>query len=92
MTIVKCPHCSRDLAGQELNDGWCDSCGKQLPTFVYHEAGLKGPKGHALPQEVASPIRTPATLDPEEQLPLWQLAGIGLTVLVIAAVIMYALV
>ena len=90
MSDVKCPNCSNALVHRELNEGWCNSCGKEVPMFVYHQAGLKGPKGHALPQ--AQVLAAPAGLDPDEALPIWQLAVIGAIVIGIAVAIVLAFV
>jgi len=32
---LRCLHCSVILPPHEISDGWCDSCGKRLPTSLY---------------------------------------------------------
>src|SRR4051794_25130655 len=29
-----CPHCNARPGQNEIDDGWCDSCGKRLPSWV----------------------------------------------------------
>ena len=29
-----CIHCNAALTARDLADGWCDSCGKRLPTAI----------------------------------------------------------
>jgi hypothetical protein len=31
-TDILCVHCNAALTARDLADGWCDSCGKRLPT------------------------------------------------------------
>jgi hypothetical protein len=96
MSDVKCASCGAVLAHRELDEGWCDGCGKAIPLFVYHQNGLKGPKGHALPQDVPRPATRSAApsavMDPEEKIPLWQVAVIAVFLIGIAVVIVRALV
>lgn len=88
MSDAKCPSCSAVLNQRELNEGWCNGCGKRVPMHVYHSAGLKGPKEHALPASAHAPLPMTMAMDPEEKLPIWQLALIGAAILAIAAVIL----
>ena len=75
MSDVKCPNCSNALPNHELNEGWCDSCGKQIPMFVYHNAGLKGPESHVLQKTaVAVPATVVVGSDPDDAIPPWKLA------------------
>ena len=85
MSDIKCPYCSAALPRRELDDGWCETCGKSLPTFVYHQAGLKGPKGYALPagSVATAPLPVPVGLDPEDRIAPWKLVLLGLFVVVI---------
>ena len=51
-TDPRCLHCDAALGARELSEGWCDSCGKRLPT------GGR-PKPQAIPA-VESPAATGA--------------------------------
>ncbi len=31
---LRCPHCDARPNQHEITDGWCDSCGKQLPSWI----------------------------------------------------------
>ena len=94
MSDIKCPNCSAPLPKRELDDGWCETCGKSLPTFVYHQAGLKGPKGHAIPAGNVATASLPvsAGLDPEDRIAPWKLVLLGLAVAAIAFFIVRAFV
>jgi len=93
MTAVRCSNCAADLSGRELDDGWCNACGKSIPSFVYREAGLKGRKEKAIPQATRTPMTTSATsMDPEDRPAGWQLALIGLAMIGLATVIVLAFV
>src|SRR5262245_5977184 len=35
---VYCFHCSAKVSPREATNGWCDSCGKRLPSWVQVEA------------------------------------------------------
>jgi len=37
-----CLHCDAALTNQELSGGWCDSCGKRLPSFPVLRAKDQG--------------------------------------------------
>ena len=39
MRPVPCPHCDSPLGVDELDDGWCENCGKEIPGFVLKAAG-----------------------------------------------------
>ncbi len=91
MNDVKCASCATALSTNDLHDGWCGSCGQRVPMFVYHQAGLKGPKEKALPRAKSAPAMSNA-MDPEERPPVWQLTLIGLAVLGLAAVIVLSFV
>jgi hypothetical protein len=89
---VKCANCSRELPQGDLKEGWCGSCGKEIPMFVYHGAGLKGPERHVLSRaEVSTTPAVAAEIDRDDNPPVWKLAIIGLVVLSIAAAIVYSL-
>ena len=89
---IKCPNCSTELPHADLNDGWCNACGKEIPLFAYHGAGLKGPERHVLSRvEVAAPIAVAAANDHDDSPPGWQLAIIGIVVASIAVAIVVAL-
>jgi hypothetical protein len=34
MTTLNCPFCSAALPPKELEEGWCDTCGKKLPSAM----------------------------------------------------------
>jgi hypothetical protein len=50
-----CLHCDAKLSGRELADGWCDTCGKRLPSGlrIQHNREAEGtpavlPPGNAI--------------------------------------------
>ncbi len=90
---VKCPNCSKELPHSDLNEGWCGACGKEIPLFAYHGAGLKGPERHVLSRvQVAAPAAVTApTSDRDDGPTIWQLAMIGVAVISIALVIVFSL-
>jgi hypothetical protein len=45
MIATICPHCNAGLSTRELTDGWCDRCGKKLPSSVT-AAAPRRPKTH----------------------------------------------
>jgi hypothetical protein len=34
MTAIHCPFCKVQLSSKDLTEGWCDACGKKLPSSV----------------------------------------------------------
>ena len=40
-----CPYCEHSLSQQELTDGWCDDCGKRLPTSVARPVAVEPQRG-----------------------------------------------
>jgi hypothetical protein len=34
---IPCPTCKAVLPTDQLADGWCENCGKEIPAFVFHE-------------------------------------------------------
>jgi hypothetical protein len=34
MSPVICPNCNVAVPAREVKDGWCENCGKRLPTFA----------------------------------------------------------
>jgi hypothetical protein len=34
---IPCPTCKAVLPADQLADGWCENCGKEIPAFVFHE-------------------------------------------------------
>jgi uncharacterized RDD family membrane protein YckC len=44
MSAVVCPFCNATLPAKEIAAGWCESCGKKVPSFAYREAGVSGPR------------------------------------------------
>lgn len=55
MTNETCLHCSTKLTAKDLSEGWCDSCGKRIPTMT---APAKKPKAApaAVPQDESTGI------------------------------------
>jgi len=47
MTLPLCPHCDCPLRPEDLADGWCDACGKRLPSRL--AAGTIRPASRPLP-------------------------------------------
>jgi hypothetical protein len=91
MSNIKCCSCDAMLADRELDEGWCNNCGKEIPLFLYHQNGMRGPKAKAMPRSATVPLPPPpAILDPDERFPLWQIAAIAAAVVVIMAVIVRA--
>ncbi len=37
----RCPHCSASPSASEIADGWCDTCGKQLPSWISAKSGRR---------------------------------------------------
>jgi hypothetical protein len=37
MDPVPCPSCHSQLTLEQLDDGWCENCGKQIPPYVLHQ-------------------------------------------------------
>jgi hypothetical protein len=93
MSEIKCASCDAVLPSRELEEGWCNNCGKEIPLFVYHQNGLRGPKASVHSHSGAVPLPPPpAVLDPDESFPKWQIAVIAVVVVAIAAVIVRAFV
>ena len=89
---IKCPNCSNELPYADLNEGWCDTCGKEIPLFAYHGAGLKGPERHVLSRvQVAVPAMVAETSERNDGPQVWQLAVIGVIVAAIAVAIVVSL-
>jgi len=89
---IKCPNCSEELPHSDLTEGWCGACGKEIPLFAYHGAGLRGPERHVLTKaEVAVPAVVAATSDRDDGPSIWQLTIIGVVVASIAVAIVYSL-
>jgi hypothetical protein len=42
MTAISCPYCNVIVPAKELEDGWCENCGKKLPPFVYSRPSAGG--------------------------------------------------
>jgi hypothetical protein len=38
-----CPHCNTRPGENEIADGWCDNCGKRLPSWVRVEGDSTAP-------------------------------------------------
>lgn len=43
MNEVQCPNCNTLLPPQEITEGWCESCGRQLPNYVREAARSRSP-------------------------------------------------
>ncbi len=89
LKTIKCPSCDVVLPDQELDDGWCESCGKKIPQFIYEEAGLESRAERSLTKlHWDKPAEGPQE---KESLPIWQLSLIGVCVLALAVVIVRAM-
>lgn len=87
---VKCPSCDVVLPDAELDDGWCDACGKKIPQFIYEKAGMEAPSERTLSRmHWDKPMEGPQE---KESLPIWQLSVIGVFVLALAVVIVRAMI
>lgn len=40
---MTCIHCGESLTPSDLSDGWCDNCGKKLPTIKKPEQKITIP-------------------------------------------------
>lgn len=47
MAVVGCPHCGHMLSPEEVADGWCGACGKEIPEFALRKARAKREPGAA---------------------------------------------
>src|SRR5690348_5368403 len=47
MSAATCPHCDAILPPQELADGWCETCGKRIPSGIIAAAGRWRGRGPA---------------------------------------------
>lgn len=47
MAVVGCPHCGHVFAPEEVTEGWCGACGKQIPEFALRKARAKRGPGAA---------------------------------------------
>lgn len=47
MAPIGCPHCKHLLSAEEIGDGWCGACGKQIPEFALREARTNRKSGSA---------------------------------------------
>jgi hypothetical protein len=36
---IKCPTCSVQIPAHEVAAGWCENCGKQIPSYALEESG-----------------------------------------------------
>lgn len=41
--VAKCPHCAAGLPAKDIAEGWCDSCGKRLPSTIQQQVKKAGP-------------------------------------------------
>jgi len=41
---LRCLYCNTNVSAREINDGWCDSCGKKLPMSFKTEIRAGGAK------------------------------------------------
>lgn len=39
MSSVTCPFCNAVVPPEEVAEGWCENCGKRLPTFGFRSPG-----------------------------------------------------
>jgi hypothetical protein len=56
MSNVQCPSCQVVLPPQEVADGWCENCGKQIPPYVRSAATGKSESRQGRPE--TTPART----------------------------------
>ncbi len=68
MSPPTCPSCKATLPAQEVIDGWCDACGKQLPPALRAPAPSPAP-----PPEVPAP-----DLEADDEGPAGQAPGLDL--------------
>src|SRR5260370_41968345 len=63
-----CPHCDRPRRPEDIADGWCDSCGKRLPSHLPSAGAIRPasrpvtveppPAELSLEREAATPERS----------------------------------
>jgi hypothetical protein len=67
MPGVSCPHCHAGLSLAEVTEGWCESCGKQLPPSLQQAAPV-----------LASRARRQEALRKQWSFVGWMMAGVVL--------------
>jgi hypothetical protein len=77
---IRCLHCGSTLPEREITDGWCDSCGKRLPTWFGAELKRNSPS--APPRGEAATVASQRT-----QEMIWGAAFFALAAAVAALVL-----
>jgi hypothetical protein len=52
MNDITCPHCNAGLPARDIAAGWCDTCGKKIPSYVFSSAPGKPPAERSAPARV----------------------------------------
>ena len=79
-TDNRCLHCGAEVPPSEMAEGWCESCGKRLPSWLTDKA--KRPKTTVAPPSVqdSAPARARSRLFLWGAVSLIVLAGVVLIV------------
>jgi hypothetical protein len=59
MDAKNCLHCSASLTPSDLAAGWCDSCGKRIPTGTKPAKAVKAVAAVPAAQDVGAPSAWP---------------------------------
>lgn len=89
MGATKCPNCRAALPQSELASGWCESCGKKIPHFIYEEAGLETAEEHRPFNHLHDAPVSPVQVLDGEPFPLVQVSLIAVAIVAIAFVIVW---
>src|SRR5437879_243282 len=57
MSSATCPNCNATLLPREVEDGWCDSCGKKLPSGTARSSAAGGGRSGARPSDAPQESR-----------------------------------
>ena len=72
-----CPHCDARPSEREIAEGWCDSCGKRLPSWVAVSSSRS-----------AAPTTSQAPTDSGSRFLVWAVSAVVVSGLVAAAAVL----
>lgn len=90
MVATKCPNCRAMVPEKELAAGWCESCGKKIPHFVYQEIGMETAEEHRPFNHLHDAPKTAVQVLDGEPFPIVQVGLIAAAVIGIGFVIVRA--
>lgn len=61
MNAVTCPHCQAALPEREIIEGWCETCGKKVPSWVRDQVSGTALQAHPAPRSSPSRRTVPTT-------------------------------